>query len=102
MVQKQLSEANLGLAKAQVPLLVKSIENHCLHSTIGILPRNTSLMCGFVYIPSFDSPCSMDYMLHVSSMDNSSECERSASLTLEAKVGFINGKIYSSILNLYC
>lgn len=51
----------------------------------GVVPCNTRMMCGFVYLPSFDSPNSAEFSLLVGSTidDDYQTC---AALKLNAKV----------------
>ena len=53
---------------------------------IGIIPHNTTLMCGFVYIPSFESSLSSDCVLHVGNTDTFCEDKVCTTLKLYAKV----------------
>lgn len=52
----------------------------------GVIPHNTNMMCGFVYLPSFESPCFSEYLLNVSNTESCDYKKVCASLLLEAKV----------------
>lgn len=52
---------------------------------VGVIPRNTRMMCGFVYLPTVDSPNFSDFLLLVGNTIDD-EYQACTTLKLNAKV----------------
>ena len=53
---------------------------------VGVVPSNKNMKCGFVYLPSFDSPSSAEYELYVGNVDQQENFKNFTVLHLNAEV----------------